>query len=79
MRENAHTKGELYVLSGRLTILSADDHRLEATCRKSGHQYTGIHDGSRGACSFPAEGRYAHMIALAGVLAARFGGVGVSG
>lgn len=65
MREAAAEKGLRYLAEGRLTIVSADARRIEATCKgDSGVSYSVIRDHSRWACSCPARGRCCHLVAL---------------
>ena len=64
-RENALSKGERYLLSGRLTIRLVTPERIEAHVKgDSGHTYRVIHDAGMWSCSCPAKTRCAHLIAL---------------
>ena len=69
MRENALSKGERYLLSGRLTIRLVTPERIEAHVKgDSGHTYRVIYDAGRWSRSCPARTRCAHLIALKRVL-----------
>ncbi len=64
-REDALSKGERYLLSGRLTIRLVTPERIEAHVKgDSGHVYRVIHDSGLWACSCPAQTRCAHLVAL---------------
>ena len=57
-RENAQSKGERYLLSGRLTVRLVTPERIDAFCKgDSGHTYRVIHDAGMWSCSCPAKQR----------------------
>lgn len=64
-RENALSKGERYLLSGRLTVRLVTPERIEAHCKgDSGHFYKLCHENGVWSCSCPARQRCAHLMAL---------------
>jgi uncharacterized Zn finger protein len=68
-RENARTKGERYLVSGRLTVVFVDADRVEALCKgDSGHTYHVSHEHGIWSCTCPARGRCAHLVAAMRVL-----------
>ncbi len=69
-RESVATKGERYLLIGRLTVVAASPDSFRALVKgDSGHQYQVIHDAGYWQCSCPARGRCAHLVAAMRVTA----------
>jgi len=57
-RENALSKGERYLVSGRLTVRLATPEKIEAFCKgDSGHTYRLSHQDGVWSCSCPARTR----------------------
>jgi hypothetical protein len=71
LRQNAQAKGRRYLTEGRLVITHADGDRVRATCRGDGCVYELEVKGEDRACTCPAMGRCAHLIALGSVTAPR--------
>jgi uncharacterized Zn finger protein len=65
MRENAATKGRRLLTEGRLIVYAVDRHRIAARCRgDSAEVYDVTYERGGWACSCPALGRCAHLVAL---------------
>ena len=64
-RENAEEKGKRYLLEGRVTIAQALAERVVATVRSdAGAIYEVTHRRGGWACTCPARGRCAHLVAV---------------
>lgn len=64
MRENAADKARRYVVEGRLVLSRVEPGRVEGTCRGDGEVYRLGYAHGRWACSCPARGRCAHLLAV---------------
>jgi uncharacterized Zn finger protein len=69
MRESAAKKARRYLLEGRLIVAYLNASHVVATCRGDGHVYRLEVFGEDWACTCPARGRCAHLIALGAVTA----------
>ncbi len=70
MRENAAVKAKRYLVEGRLVIERVDHFGIAATCRGDGALHRCGWRPARGwACTCPARGRCAHLLALGSVVA----------
>jgi uncharacterized Zn finger protein len=70
MRENAYLKSRRYLAEGRLVVEWAGRHGVVATCRGDGRVYRCTWaPGTGWACTCPARGRCAHLLALGSVVA----------
>jgi len=64
-RESVATKGERYLVTGRLTVRIVTPQKIEAFCKgDSGHTYRLAHQDGVWSCSCPARTRCAHLVAL---------------
>ena len=64
MRENAEAKGRRYLLEGRLVIEQVNSRQVVASCRGAGRVYQVTCRRGAWACTCPALGRCAHLVAL---------------
>lgn len=66
MRENVTTKGQRYLLEGRLVVTKVVGDDVRATCRGGGTVWNLGHEvnGRRWWCSCPARSTCAHLSAL---------------